>query len=337
MVIEIELLHFLHGLNERSDVQIVVILQEIAKCNHASTSPNVLQFSISSCTEHFVVLVLIVTVIVVVLFVSHFEHIPLFQLRIEGLVWRQTGKIQFGGMIEPFVRKIRFGFGNFVGLEEGRIGYPTSQVIADIEKLETARSDLCVRWSLLDDVDVTGVFIIFVGVHVSSQPRNEVRFDQVEVVFGTVESEHGNLSAIMMERTQESGQFLTGPFPLWDHTLSFFESESFQIIILPFRFVMSSFTRLSWIFFPFFSSWVLFPTLARIFRSDLPSPLFQMTISILHCHKPSPRWNPCMSSCSRSVLWDPGSRNTWLLRIRGHWMPHWPRWARVSATISNEG
>ena len=47
-----------------------------------------------------------------------------------------------------------------------------------------------------------------------SQPRNEIRFDQVEVILGTIESEEGNLSAVMVGGTQKFGQFITGAFPL---------------------------------------------------------------------------------------------------------------------------
>ena len=148
--------------------------------------------------------------------VFDFQDILLLQFRIEGVVRRQTGKIQFRGVIKPFVRKIRFGFGNFVGFEEGRIGHSAGQVLADIKKLEAAGSDLCVCRSFLDDSELTAVFIIFVWVDVSSQPRYEVRFDQGEIILGAIEAEHGYLLTIMVEGAQQPSHFLTGAFPLWD-------------------------------------------------------------------------------------------------------------------------
>ena len=140
------------------------------------------------------------------------------------------GKIQLGDMVEPFVGKVGFGLLDFVGFEEGRIRDSTSQIAADVQKLEPACSNLDVGRPLLDDTDFAGI-LVFLWAHIFSQPRNEMRFNQVEIVLGTVESKHGNLPAIMVERTLKPSQLVTSAFPLRDQKHFLLLTESFQFLL----------------------------------------------------------------------------------------------------------
>ena len=209
-VFKIKLLHFFHSLNKRSEVQIVVVNEKILESWHSLLQPDVLKFLIP-CLPNFSHSVFIIII------VCDFQHILLLQFRVEGVIRRQLGKVQLGDMIKPFIGEVGFGILDFVGFEEGRIGNSTSQVVADVQKLESTCPNLGVSRPLLDDTDIAGVLILSLRwINVSSQPWNKVRLDQVEVILGTVEPEHGNLSTVMIERTQKTGQFVTCTFPTRD-------------------------------------------------------------------------------------------------------------------------
>ena len=120
-------------------------------------------------------------------------------------------------MVKPFIGEVGFGFLDFLGFDEGRIRDSTSQVVADDQKLESVCSDLSVARPLFDDTDITGLFMFsFLGVHISLQPKNEMRLDQVEVILGTVDPKHRDLPTIMIEGAQKTNQFVTGISPVRD-------------------------------------------------------------------------------------------------------------------------
>ena len=80
MMIEIKLLHFLHGFNKGVNIQIVVIDKEILEGRHAFLLPDVLEFLVSFHTSGFVIIHMIfigIIIIVIIWSVSDFKHILL--------------------------------------------------------------------------------------------------------------------------------------------------------------------------------------------------------------------------------------------------------------------
>ena len=112
-------LHLLQCFQEGGNVQVVVVLQPVAKGLHAPLFEN--------------------TVAVVVLLQS--EHILTLELGIPSHVRRQAGEVQLVRAVEPLVREPGLGKGSTVGLDPLLIRDARAQVVQHVQELELGSVD----------------------------------------------------------------------------------------------------------------------------------------------------------------------------------------------------
>ena len=115
----VKLLHLLQCLQERGNVQVVVVLQPVAEGLHAPLFED--------------------TVTVVVLLQS--EHILTLELGIPSHVRRQTGKVQLVRTVKPLVREPGLGKGSTIGLDPLLVRDARTQVVQHVQKLELGSVD----------------------------------------------------------------------------------------------------------------------------------------------------------------------------------------------------
>ena len=115
----IKLLHLLQGLQEGGNVQVVVVLQPVAKGLHTPLFED--------------------AVAVVVLLQS--EHILTLELGIPSHVRRQAWEVQLVRTVEPLVREPRLGKSGAIGLNPLLVRDARTQVVQHIQELKLGSVD----------------------------------------------------------------------------------------------------------------------------------------------------------------------------------------------------
>ena len=153
----VKLLHLLQRLQERGNVQVVVVLQPVAKGLHAPLFED--------------------AVAVVVLLQS--EHILTLELGIPSHVRRQAGEVQLVRAVEPLVREPGLGKGSTVGLDPLLVRDARQHV----QELELGS---------VDEHD-TAVLLRRKCAGVLRQKRDEMLTNELEIVVTRVETQYRHL------------------------------------------------------------------------------------------------------------------------------------------------
>ena len=157
----VELLHLLKRLKERSNVQVVVVLQPVTEGLHATLAKD--------------------TMAVVVLLKR--EYVRTLELRIPSHVGGKAGKVQLVRAVEPLVREPGLGQGGPVGLDPLVVSDARGQVVQHIQELELGS---------VDEHDAA-VLLRREDIFVPSHERDKVLADELEIVVTRVEAQHWHL------------------------------------------------------------------------------------------------------------------------------------------------
>ena len=157
----VELLHLLKGFQEGGDVQVVVVLQPVTECPHATLAEDA----------------------VAGIVLLQREHVLALELGIPGQVGWKAGKVQLVRTVKPLVREPGLGQGGTVGLDPLVVRDARGQVVQHVQELEPGG---------VYEHDAP-VLLRREGILVLGHERDEVLADELEVVVARVEAQHRNL------------------------------------------------------------------------------------------------------------------------------------------------